>query len=160
MASNLKEKERATEAAEIAVRGAESIIGGQPDIPIAKSDGAGGLWTKGSFLPTPDDEAPPEVFLTLTESLWNSSAIQYVNPPFDSNELIGSGHSSSGDTRYLQKPRSFTEEDSFIPYGTSLDPDLRARGEGLFYYRATGLGFGGNDTAQALVQSMYMNRWR
>jgi type IV pilus assembly protein PilX len=160
MASNLKEKERASEAAEVAIRSAEGFIGAQSDIPTAKSDGTSGIWTKGDCLPSPDKDAPPEVFVNLSVSFWNSSAVEYSNPPFDDNELIGSGYSSSGDTRYVQKPRSFSEENNFVPYGTSLDPDRRARGEGLFYYRTTGLGFGGNSTAQAIVQSMYMNRWR
>jgi type IV pilus assembly protein PilX len=161
MASNLKEKERATEVAEVATRGAESFLSNYPppgvfeEIPPAKADGTGGVWTLNGPLPN-DDIAD-----LLSDANW-ASGIEFAGPPFDTSTLIGSGitgdSSDATSKKYAAKPRSFTEEAAFVPY--TLDPDDAANGKGLFYYRVSGRGVGGNATAVSIVQSMYMQRYK
>jgi type IV pilus assembly protein PilX len=161
MASNLKEKERATEVAEVATRGAESFLADYPppgvfeEIPPAKADGTGGVWTLNGPLPNDD------VNDLLSDSNW-ASGIEVASPPFDDSLLIGSGSTVNGlhatSEKYAVRPRSFTEEAAFVAY--TLDPDDKANGEGLFYYRVSGRGVGGNLTAVSIVQSMYMQRYK
>jgi Tfp pilus assembly protein PilX len=83
-----------------------------------------------------------------------AAALEFSEPPFNSNALVGTGTANL----YVAKPQSYTEEALMQPY--SLNPDDLATGAGLFYYRVTGRGFGGNDTAQSVVQSTYLQRFR
>ncbi len=142
MASNLKEKERATEVAEVAIRAGEVFLAGQTEIPTA---GTGALT---NYVDTRD---------FIPASTWASATTQN-QPPFNNSTYIGTGLVSGASAKYFAAPQSITEEAAFVPY--SLDPDDLALGRGLFYYRVTGRGFGGNVTAQSIVQSMYMQRYR
>ncbi len=161
MASNLKEKERATEVAEVAVRGGEDFLVNFPppgitwEIPVAASNGGGDVWSLGGFLSPPDPLAALSVF--DSDSTW-ASAIDFTAPPFDSSTLIGSGLVSGASAKYAAKPQSITEEAAFTPY--TLDPDDLATGNGVFFYRVSGRGFGGNQTALSIVQSMFLQRYK
>jgi len=155
MASNLKEKERATEAAEIANRGAELFLADYPppgvleEIPVAGSPGPTGVWELGG--PIGGAGKPAKDFAADTN--W-AAAAEFGAPPFDDNALVGTGATNL----YVAKPQSYTEEFLLQPY--TLNPDDLATGAGLFYYRVTGRGFGGNDTAVSVVQSIYLQRFK
>lgn len=149
MASNLKEKARATELAEVAMRADERFLSNATDIPTASaSPVAGQVWTYTSTLDF------------LATSTWTSLPLisTHSEPPFDTAALIGTGLVAGASAKYFAAPQSVTEEAAFVPY--SLDPDDIALGRGLFYYRVTGRGFGGNATALSILQSMYMQRYR
>lgn len=155
MASNLKEKERATEAAETANRGAELLLAEYPpagvidEIPVTGSPGPTGVWNLGGPI---GGTAQPVSSFSI-DANW-AVAAQFAAPPFDTNNLIGTGAANL----YFAKPRSYTEEFLFQPY--SLSSEDLAAGAGYFYYRVTGRGFGGNDTAQSVVQSTYLRRFK
>ena len=142
MASNLKEKERATEVAEVAIRASEVWLSNETEIPVAGS-------------------AVVSIFDNTTNfilaSTWSSVATHNL-PPFNDSTYIGTGLVGGASAKYFAAPQSITEEAAFVPY--SLYPDDIALGRGMFYYRVTGRGFGGNVTAQSIVQSMYMQRYR
>ena len=145
MASNLKEKERATEAAETSTRGAEQFLTLQTDIPTPSATGPTTVWTL--------DSPTGGIAGFLNDANW-ASAIGFTGPPFDSAGLIGTG----GANLYAAVPQSYTEEALFQPY--SLDPEDLATGNGLFFYRVTGRGIGGNVTAVSVLQSMFLNRYK
>jgi len=162
MSANLKEKERGSEAAELANRGAEQFLASYPpvgvleEIPPASSAPVMGLgvWSIDAAIPSND------VRDFLLDSVWASNATPFQGPPFDNATLIGTGvNSVTGiSEKYFQLPSTITEEASFSPY--TLDPNDRAIGAGLFYYRISGRGVGGNATAVSIVQSMYLQRYR
>lgn len=145
MAKNLKEKERASEASEMATRGAERFITQLLDIPDPSNTAPTNVWN----LDGPTGGIPG----FLTDSNW-ANAIDFTSPPFDTGTLIGTGSANL----YAARPQSYTEEALFQPY--SLDPEDLAQGNGLFYYRVTGRGVGGDVTAVSIIQSMFMNRYK
>lgn len=151
MASNLKEKERATEVAEVAARSAEQILNDRTDPPRASSDGSGdNVWELNGPLPT------DHIYDLLTDTNW-TSALEFTGPPFDDEDLIGTGLTSDHQTKYVEKPRSYTEEYYFDP--AAIDDESLAKRVGNSYYRISGRGVGGNDTAVSIVQSMFMQRY-
>ena len=125
------------------------------EIPNAKSDGTGDVWSLGGFLSSPDPSAGLDVF--LADANW-SSATDFTGRPFDNDVLLGSGQVSGVSSKYAARPQSITEEALFVPY--TLNPDDLATGEGLFFYRITGRGVGGNVTAVSVIQSMYLQRYK
>lgn len=164
MASNLKEKERATEVAEVANRDAERFLAEFPpagtleEIPRADRNSGDDVWVLGWYV-NPAHTTPPDASLSafLNEENWvNASA--FVGPPFDDSSYIGSGLRLGASAKYAALPQSITEEAAFDPY--SLNPDDLALGKGVFYYRVTGRGVGGNETAVSIVQSMYLRRFK
>ncbi len=161
MASNMREKDRASEVAEVAARDREQYLADFPppgvlrDIPNAKSDGTGDVWSLGGFLSTPDPAAALDVF--VADANW-SSATDFTGRPFDTSTLLGSGKVSGISSKYAARPQSITEEALFVPY--TLNPEDRATGNGMFFYRISGRGVGGNVTAVSVVQSMYLQRYK
>lgn len=150
MAANLKEKERANEAAEVAARSAEVFLLDLSDIPDAKVSAPAEVWALDA--PTGGIEG----FLDLNN--W-AAAITVKAPPFNVNkdgevEIIGVGD----ENHYAGAPQYYIEEDRFVPY--TLHPDDRAYGRGRFYYQVTGRGLGGTQTAQSVVQSRYLRRYK
>lgn len=170
MAANLKEKERASEAAEVAARGAEIYLADYPppgvfeEIPEAQSvresgEAAPDVWILDGPIPdTVPADATVQEFAT-NDDVWTDS-ITFDAPPFDDDTLIGTGvNTATGvSERYAARPQSYTEEFDFQPY--SLNPEDLAEGKGAFYYRVTGRGVGGNDTAVSVVQSMVLQRFK
>jgi type IV pilus assembly protein PilX len=161
MASNLREKDRASEVAEIAARDGEQFLANFPppgvvrEIPNAKSDSTGDVWSLGGFLSPADPSAGPHVF--LVDANWGS-AIDFTGRPFDTDVLLGSGQVSGVSSKYAARPQSITEEALFVPY--TLNPEDLANGNGLFFYRITGRGVSGNETAVSIVQSVYLQRYK
>lgn len=145
MAKNLKEKERASEASEMATRGAERFLTQLFDIPVPSNTTPTNVWNL--------DGPTGGVAGFSTDSNWANS-IDFTSPPFDTGNLIGTGSANL----YAARPQSYTEEVLFQPY--SLDPEDLAQGNGLFFYRVTGRGVGGDVTAVSVIQSMFMNRYK
>ena len=144
MASNLKEKERANEVAEVAARGAEWFLLNQENLPVATDNGSERVWTLNAPLPNNSIED------LLNDSIW-SAAVDHTEPPFDDPSLIGTGAA-----KYAQPPQSFTEESGFVP--ATENPDDHAKQIGNIYYRISGRGVGGNPTAVSVVQSIFTKR--
>jgi type IV pilus assembly protein PilX len=173
MAANLKEKERASEAAEVAARGAELYLadyaptGVLEEIPDARSTVVSGqpppnVWTLDGPIPatTPPMTSTEKLQqLATNDAIW-ANAITFTAPPFNDNTLIGAGINATtgASEKYAARPQSYTEESAFMPY--TLNPEDLATGAGRFYYRVTGRGVGGNATAVSVVQSMYTRRFK
>lgn len=145
MAKNLKEKQRASEASEMAARGAERFLAQLTDIPEPGNTAPTNVWNI--------DGPTGGIAGFVIDSNW-VNAIDFTSPPFDTGTLIGTGSANL----YAARPQSYTEEALFQPY--TLDPEDLAQGNGLFYYRVTGRGVGGDVTAVSIIQSMFMNRFK
>lgn len=159
MAANLKEKARATEAGESATRGAELFLAQYPpagvfeEIPVTSgAPQTNQVWTKGGPIGGAND--PVSDF--TDDATWGASAMTFSAPPFDTTTLIDTG--AGGTNLYAAKPQSYTEQYAIQPY--TLNPEDLAKGAGIFYYRVTGRGVGGNSTAVSVVQSMYARRFK
>lgn len=170
MASNLKEKERASEAGEIATRGAELFLAEFPpvgvldEIPVVSgSPGVNEVWAVGGPI-AGSAATSPAAFANDANWFFDDpnrvGPIVFNAPPFDNDDLIGSGvnEDTRASEKYAARPQSYTEESDFMPY--TLNPEDLATGSGRFYYRATGRGVGGNATAVSVVQSMYTRRFK
>lgn len=147
MAGNLREKTRATEAAGMATRDAEERVLNLTDRALPGLDVAN-LDAGRDFL---------------NQTLWNGAAAgnfqtaqPYNTVPFDSSDLIGTGMTADHIARYFAIPNSFTEH--WESLGNDLNSDSNPSGNGIDFYRMTGQGFGGNVTAESILQSMYMKR--
>lgn len=151
MASNLKEKERATEIAEVAARSSEQTLDNRTDPPRASSDGSGdNVWERDGPLPNND------IYDLLTDTYWDD-ALEFTAAPFDNDDLIGVGLTADHQTKYVERPKSYTEEYDFEP--ADLSPEALAKRIGDSYYRISGRGVGGNATAVSITQSMFMQRY-
>jgi type IV pilus assembly protein PilX len=146
MASNLKEKERASEASELGTRGAELFLAEFPpsnvldEIPVVSSSPTvNEVWSIGGPIGLNAASLAPDVARAFSnDANWffddpnRAKPIVFNAPPFDNDNMIGSG----------------------------VNPEDLATGAGVFYYRVTGRGVGGNDTAVSVVQSMYSRRFK
>lgn len=174
MASNLKEKERASEASELGTRGAELFLAEFPpsnvldEIPVVSSSPTvNEVWSIGGPIGLNAASLAPDVARAFSnDANWffddpnRAKPIVFNAPPFDNDNMIGSGVNSTSKVseKYAGRPLSYTEEAGLVPY--TLNPEDLATGAGVFYYRVTGRGVGGNDTAVSVVQSMYSRRFK
>lgn len=149
MASNLREKSRALDAANTALRYREFWIsrwvkeGEEP--PQAKADGEDGVWLLGAPL-----EGMPQDGLDgfAADAVWSApNVLVYEQPPFD-----------NGTNGLIAKPRVFVEWACFEADGLDVANAAKANNPITVYYRVTGRGLGGNKTAVAVVQSTYATK--
>ncbi|MEE9398303.1 MAG: pilus assembly protein [Methylococcales bacterium] len=140
MATNMLDRERAFEAAEAALRDAESWIMAQNVNPGATSNGASGIWTDGTPFSLGDGDDTNDL---------NSIEVDWAND--------GTEYGATDIQGVNTQPRYIIEEHAFIPDDESTE--TLAKGRGFFYYRVTARGTGGSDAAQVILQTMLRKRF-
>lgn len=154
MASNLREKSRARQASDSALREAEMRMRGpqmkqytQPlgckevatlDANTGKTTGSLFIWCQGDMFP---DDVKEESAAYLRESLWGRPQIQHYVP---GDQLPNVG---------------FMVEELRNGLPDTLDPDTNARGIGIMLYRITARGKGQNPAAISVTQSIFGKRY-
>jgi type IV pilus assembly protein PilX len=146
MASNLREKGRANEATNAAVRNGESWILNRLNYPSPYTDT---MTPPSGPMPTVWGNGVPSALLSKgyeDDALWNDASVSPQQPTLPS----GAGVESN--------PEFFLEEGVVRNLGGSLTPASQGgtRTQSyIYYYRVTARGVGGNNTAVSVHQSMY-----
>lgn len=154
MASNLREKSRARQAADAALREAELQLSSAAMATYQKArncssggevdDSENGLVIcRQGVFDAADDDAGERYF---DDDVWSSSAVQTYNA--DKN---GDNDAIDTDVRYVVE-----ELEDCVG---SVDPDKCALGAGVIRYRVTALARGQNPAAIAVTQSVYQKRY-
>jgi len=144
MATNMVDRNLAFEAAEAALRDAESWLMAQTVNPGATSDGSSGVWTSGApFLLGDGDDTNDR----------NASTIDWANDGNVYGSLTGAGTVSG----VAAQPLYLIEEYDFIPDDASTE--TLSLGRGFFYYRVTTRATGGSASAQVTLQMMFRKRY-
>ena len=155
MASNQREKSRARQAADAALREGETILRSPAFdtlpafydcAPTGGGDGAGTasalrVCIENSMLPSSDSSARPAADAFLAETIWGNSAVAIDT---DSGFDVGD-----------RPVKFFVEAMQYQFNGADLDPDRAAVGDGGVYYRITARAHGQNPSAIAVTQSIY-----
>lgn len=138
MAGNFADRNMAFQAAESGLRDASEWIRGFLVKPNATSNGSSGVWLAGSIAADPAD----------SQFDWASKGINYGdNTSNNANEF----------NLHYAAPSYVVEETAFIPDG--LDPEARAKGQGVNYYTISSIGRGGSDSAESVLQVVYEKRF-
>lgn len=149
MASNLREKSRARQAADAGLRAAELQLGSAVMATYQKAqncstggeldDSATGfvICRQGIFDAAEEDGGASY----FDEATWNSGAVQ----TYSADEEIGT------DVRYVIEELNDCVD--------SVDPDTCSLGVGVIRYRVTALASGENPAAIAVTQSVYQKRY-
>lgn len=131
MAGNLRDRNLAFQAAEAALRDAQTWLADQAVPPEADDTASNGIWT----MNAPGDVEDPDFD-------WATDGVEYGA---DTNAAAMVGLSAP--------PRYLIELQAYIPDSSSVDPEAAALGKGQYYYRVTGIGYGGSDTAESVLQA-------
>jgi len=149
MAGNLKERATAFQAAEAGLSLAVTWIDKQLDPPNATAGGTSKVWeecatgtkktqkVKGKEV---EDDCPPT---TAPDSKWLATSGNYLAY---AGGALGNSKALSG---VSEQPRIVIEE----RYAPPLDFEQAAVGKGVYFYTVTSQGYGGTDTAKAMLQT-------
>lgn len=140
MASNLREKSRALDAAGTALRGREFTIFEWEEPLEADATGTYDVWLLGG----PITDADASGF--ADDSIWGQ-ALVYDEAPYDNNSTNG----------LTAQPKSYVELACFdqLLNGIGAVDAAKSTTPIVEHHRVTGRGEGGNETAVAIVQSIY-----
>lgn len=155
MASNLREKSRARQAADAGLRHAERVLDSTAfaTLPALYNCGPGGenpdagtnntirVCLESSMLSVDDSSSTVANDTFLDDSVWNNSAVAIDT---DSGDDVGD-----------RPVEFFVEAMQYQFNGADLDPDRAAVGDGGVYYRVTARARGQNPAAIAVTQSIY-----
>ncbi len=138
MAGNFADRNMAFQASESGLRDASEWIQGFLTKPDATANGSSDIWSAGSIAADPAD----------SQFDWASKGINYGDK---------TNNSANEFSTHYAAPSFVVEETAFIPDG--LDPEARARGQGINYYTVSSIGRGGSDSAESVLQVVYEKRF-
>lgn len=144
MATNMVDRNLAFEAAEAALRDAESWLMGQSVNPGTTSDGSSGIWTNGTPFLLGDGDDTNDT---------NTTHIDWANDGTEYGTLTG----VTALTGVAAQPHYLIEQYAFIPDDESTE--TLSLGRGFFYYRVTTRATGGSTNAQVTLQMMFRKRY-
>lgn len=137
MASNTRDSELASQAAETALREAENWLISQVDEPIA---GASRVWQLNEIHPAPSEAANWWEMPARGRDWWAANGV--AGPTL---------------TNVTSPPRSIIEHQSFIPDDLLIGTGIN--NTGIHYYRITARGSGGSNQSRVLMQSTVSRRY-
>lgn len=145
MAGNMRDQAVAFEAAEAAVRAGENWISNQEFRPEPKASypGLNGVWKAGIL-----GNLSNQNYSWWTDNSSSRHSVSYEE--FDSALSI---------TQANTQPRIIIEHGAFIPDDLGLGGQYGEQ-SGRHYYKITGYGVGATRTAQAVVQSTFVKRFK
>jgi type IV pilus assembly protein PilX len=148
MAGNLRQKNLALQAAEAALQGGLAYIESQTLPPLANSSGADYVWPSCTVADLAAGNVDACERLDTVLANWRGESDSISEGASYSSVVSGIG--GAGDLPdVVVQPRIYIEE-RYVP---PLDFDRAAQGAGVHYYTVTAVGFGGSDSARAIVQS-------
>jgi len=148
MAGNMRQKNLALQAAEAALQGGLAYIESQTVPPIANSTGANYVWPSCTVADLEAGGVDACGRLETVLANWRGTLADVSEGA--SYSAVVSGIGGAGDLpSVVAQPRIYIEE-RYVP---PLDVDQASQGAGVHYYTVTAVGFGGSDSARAIVQS-------
>ncbi|MEA3277710.1 MAG: PilX N-terminal domain-containing pilus assembly protein [Pseudomonadota bacterium] len=151
MAGNMQNRNMALQATEAALRNAEDWINSHVTEPPETSGGTNGVWILNA--PDPDVSSTEPWWDEADESWWSANAAPYGGDPVNPT-----GAGTTLDANLAAQPRYLVEQQAFVPDSLVVDP-YRTQNAGKVYYRVTGRGVGGSDTAVSRLQGTYTRRY-
>ncbi|EMR14305.1 type IV fimbrial biogenesis protein PilX [Methylophaga lonarensis MPL] len=139
MASNTRDYELASQAAETALREAENWLISQVNEPIP---GASRVWLLNDMHPNPNEARNWWEMPARGRAWWLANAVAYSGPAL---------------ANINSQPRSIIEHQSFITDDLLIGTGSNTTG--IDYYRITARGSGGSDQSRVLIQSTVSKRY-
>ena len=156
MASNTQNRNMALQAAESALRNAETWLDARLVEPEESSTGGTGVWQ----LDNPYG-GTVSWWDHVDATWWQATAVPYGGNPANccsgGIDLVDLS-TTPGAQPLAANPRYLIEKQAFVPDSLTLG-NVGGLMTGAFYYRVTARGVGGTDTAVSVLQTSYTRRY-